>query len=130
MIVILTILFLSISFVFKAFMDTSDKGGFKKVFLNKSNSWLDKYKNPLQPYKYIPWYYFGTIKPEYRERFPFSSTALAFLTDFWHLSQFIFLNFLFISISINIGNDFYSMVSCFLGIRLLYAILFNLFYKN
>lgn len=36
-----------------------------------------------------PWYYLGAYKPKYVERFPFSSTALVFLTDPWHFFKWM-----------------------------------------
>ena len=39
---------------------------------------------------------FGILKPTYKERFPLSSTILVSYTDFWHLSQGIFLKLVLI----------------------------------
>jgi hypothetical protein len=57
------------------------------------NGWKGKWKtNPngsLVPGSETRhWWYFGTHLPKYSERFPFSSTALVFFTDWWHLSNF------------------------------------------
>lgn len=37
------------------------------------------------------WWYFGLYKPKFPEKFPFSATALVFLTDRWHFNQFMVL---------------------------------------
>jgi len=60
-------------------------------FLNTGKSWKNKWElsgegKLLSVEK--KWYYFG-IYPTYKERFPYSSTILVFLTDGEHLFQFI-----------------------------------------
>ena len=57
-------------------------------FPNSEEGWTAKWKYPLKDYK-PRWYYFGIIKPKYKERFPYSSTILVFLTDAEHFYQFI-----------------------------------------
>lgn len=37
------------------------------------------------------WWYFGLYTPKFPEKFPFSTTALVFLTDKWHFNQFMML---------------------------------------
>lgn len=118
------LLILGIAFIFKAIQDRSGKNGFKNSFWNASESWQLKYEMPLKR-NHKHWYYFGFIKPIYKERFPFSTTALVFLTDGWHLSQFFFLNLTFIAIAINTPFP----VLYFIVIRIIYAITFNSIYK-
>lgn len=64
------------------------------------DSWLKKYDwfNPLKSWVYkwktlggvrvictkAPWYYLWLYKPDYVEKFPYSSTILVFTTDGWH----------------------------------------------
>lgn len=67
------------------FLNTGNKG--------KGESWLNKWKlddegNPIPCIK-APWYYLGLFRPEYEERFIFSSTFFVFLTDAEHLFQFL-----------------------------------------
>ena len=50
------------------------------------DGWKAKWALPLQPYE-PRWYHFG-IKPKHRERFPYSSTLLVWVTDTEHLLQF------------------------------------------
>jgi hypothetical protein len=67
--------------------DASALNRFKTPYFNKKESWRFKYAQPLQ--KGNHWYYFNLYKPPYKEAFPLSATALVFLTDFWHLTQFV-----------------------------------------
>lgn len=121
---IYTFILLVFAFVAKAVMDISAKDGFKNDFWNKSESWQNKYQFPLiKNYKH--WYYFGLIKPIYKEWFPFSSTALVWVTDGWHLSQMIFLNCMFVALAINMD---YPLLD-YIAIRVIYSIVFNKFYK-
>ncbi len=120
---IATLVFVIISAIAKAFMDISSKDGFDNHFWNKTESWHNKYHMPLE--KKSHWYYFGIIKPIYKESFPFSSTALVFLTDGWHLLQFISLNTIIIAISINMEHVLVS----FIVIKAVHSIIFNTFYK-
>ena len=55
---------------------------------NSEQGWTAKWQYPLQDYT-PKWYYFGIIKPKYKERFPLSSTLLVWLTDAEHFYQFI-----------------------------------------
>ncbi len=81
--------------VANAFMDLSSEGRLKKK-MNKSESWKKKWKTPLTPGK-THWYHFGNIT-KYEEKFPYSSTFLVSLTDFWHLMKSIMLNVIFLSV--------------------------------
>lgn len=96
---ILILCFLSAGF--REAMEHSKESKFKSKFwgerlsnfLNTGKSWRNKYKKDgdgnLILIKKSPWYYFGLVTPEYKERFPFSSTMLVFLTDAEHLFQFL-----------------------------------------
>ena len=85
LIIITTVILTILAGVFNAKMDYIVHNGLD------SESWLNKwyliYKfgldERIKGYKH--WYYFGLYKPKYRERFPFSSTILVFMTDYWHL---------------------------------------------
>lgn len=71
------------------------------------DSWRRKYKSrmgkdvPRGSFDFIDapstWYY-NLFKIKYKEKFPLSATLLVWTTDFYHLSQFLFL--LFISLSV------------------------------
>ena len=59
------------------------------LFWDPKKSWVFKWCYPLHsPDK--KWYYFG-FYPEYRERFPYSSTILVWTTDAWHLFKALML---------------------------------------
>jgi hypothetical protein len=64
----------------------------------------------------------------FRERFPGSSTIFVFLTDAYHLFQFITLNSLILALSINIEP--YHWIINFIVIRIIYAIVFNGLYNK
>lgn len=128
MIIYITTILLFISFAAKAFMDTSAQDGFSKSWLNKTESWQNKYSLPLSP-NYKHWYYFGLLRTTYRERFIFSSTLLVILTNGWHLLQFIFLNCLFIALALNMGVSIYGAMFSYLIIRFIYSITYNSFYR-
>jgi hypothetical protein len=78
--------------LFNALMDLSSENIFKKDWWNKE-SWKNKWKldadGNLLPCT-VYWWYLWLYKPEYQERFPYSSTILVFLTDGWHFFQFLF----------------------------------------
>lgn len=73
-----------------------------------SESWKNKwywnitvqYGKHRLPYE-SKWYYFGLYKPEFKERFPFSSTILVFTTDKWHLFKWCMFLCIEVLISIN-----------------------------
>lgn len=59
------------------------------LFWDPKKSWVYKWCYPLKkPEK--KWYYFG-FYPEYKERFPYSSTILVWTTDAWHLFKALML---------------------------------------
>ena len=72
---VITMICLVSCMYFNARMDVSAIDGFENPWWNKSQSWENKWKNG---------------DPEQGERFFLSSTVLVFLTDGWHLSQFLF----------------------------------------
>ena len=100
MVGLVAIILLVLGGITKAFMDLSSEGNlpFKGYYWSKSDSWKSKWKTThtrlVTATKGDNWWYLGIIKPRYKERFPFSSTILVFVTDFWHLSQFFFLKFI------------------------------------
>lgn len=75
--------------------------------------------NAVQP----EWYYFGYL-PRYKERFPYSSTALVFLTDAWHLFKALMLMCIMLAV---VNHS--VMVSPFIDFILLYVTFtFTLFF--
>jgi hypothetical protein len=87
-----------------------------KYFWNTQLSWPNKWKNGFK---------------ELDEKFPFSSTILVFLTDGWHLMQFIFLNSLFTAFFLISLHDFsyYEAIIHLILLRALFSVTFELFFK-
>ena len=56
------------------------------------------------------WWYFGLYTPKFPEKFPFSTTALVFLTDKWHRTQFYMLKSFYFALSIAISNDIFTIL--------------------
>ena len=127
MLLITTSLLLLLAFVFKGIMDKSSEGKFASAFWNKTESWEYKYASPLT--KGTDWWYFGLHKTTYKEAFPFSSTLFVPFTDGWHLAQFVFLNSMFLALSINIANGLSAVCVAFVGIRIIYIIGFSIGHK-
>jgi hypothetical protein len=73
-----------------AFMDKSSENKFKNPKLNKGKTWEQKYATGLISYTKV-WYYPKFYKPNFKEKFMFSTTFLSFLTDPWHFAKFIFM---------------------------------------
>ncbi len=60
----------------------------KRMKWNTNQSWTNKWAAPW-PQPYVKrWYHFG-VYPKFKERFPYSSTLLVFLTDAEHIFQFL-----------------------------------------
>lgn len=87
---LIAFLLVTIAGIFDAFRDTL-KNKYEQSIFAKCNrqffdpkvSWRNKYKHR---------------KPTNGAAFPFSKTALVFLTDAWHLFQFVFLTLLAIGV--------------------------------
>lgn len=113
---VLAIIFQIIAFSAYSSMSTLQFHYYQSVFTNLNNqqfwnpllSWNNKYKNRNK-----------TNGPA----FPFSTNLLIFVTDGYHLMQFIFENSLFLSFAIYNNNSawYYN----FLEIRIIYGLVFN-----
>ena len=100
---------------------------FKKLnpeFWNPLESWKFKWKafesgtpgigTVLKPGT-SRWYYFGYV-PRYEERFPYSSTALVFLTDAWHLFKALMLGCIMLAVV-----NYSVLITPFIDFILLYV---------
>ena len=94
---------IAVSGMCKSLMDLSSEGNLntKDEYYIKSKSWKHKWKldstnEPIVATKTDNKCYLGIKRPQYVERFPFSSTILVSFTDFWHLIQHLFLSTLVI----------------------------------
>ena len=74
----------------------------------KSTEWKRKYNTSKKEGR--EWWYFGLYKPKHPEKFPFSTTILVFLTDRWHLSQFIMLRCFYILIAISLFKNIWIIL--------------------
>jgi len=86
-------------------------------FWNSEYSWQNKWRDG---------------KPELGEDYPFSSTLFVFLTDGWHLCQFIFLNTIFLALFFVALHDFSlreAIVNLIL-LRALFGLTFELYFKH
>lgn len=124
----LTLTLIIIAAVFNSVMDTL-KFRFQGSVFNRPKlmkffgpeSWRNKWHTPLPPSR-------GDGSPKYKERFKFSSTILVFVTDGWHLAQFLFLK------AMILGAVLYSpLVNCwvdFIIFSIVFSLTFELFYSR
>lgn len=115
---------------FKGRLDaTADTG-------KKTDTWKNKYQRTeagslVSTDKKDHWWYFGLYTPNYAEKFPFSSTALVFLTDDWHKYQFIMYRFLYMAISFGMGKGILMILFLsFVVFPLLMGICFEFSYNR
>lgn len=121
---------LAVAGYFKGRLDaTADTG-------KKTDTWKNKYQRTeagslISTDKKDHWWYFGLYTPNYAERFPFSSTALVFLTDDWHKYQFIMYRFLYMAISFGMGKGILMILFLsFVVFPLLMGVSFELSYTK
>ena len=77
------------------------------------------------------WWYLGLHTPKFPEKFPFSSTALVFLTDKWHMYQFLMLRCFYMSLSLTIsGNIFTFILLTFVIFPILVGVFFEPSYQG
>lgn len=89
---------------------------FSHRFWNSEYSWQNKWRDG---------------NPDLGEDYPFSSTLFVFLTDGWHLLQFIFLNSFFVALFLIALHDFSyreAIVQLIL-LRALFGLVFELHFK-
>lgn len=94
-----------------AIMDLSSEGLFPASWMNKNESWTNKWKHG---------------NPEEGERFLFSSTILVCFTDLWHFAQFVFHSSWQIAISIHFDCPIYV----FLFIKITFSAVFEIVYSQ
>lgn len=128
----ISIIFISIAGILNAFMDLSSENRFHNNKYNKTkgdNNDEDKWKQPLVLNNKRHWYYLGLMKPKYIERFPFSSTGLVFLTDWWHRFKSLMLICIFVSIVLYTPITKHIIVD-FIILHLTFSCSFELVYKR
>jgi hypothetical protein len=96
----------------------------------KNLEWDKKY-DLTKPGNTKHWWYFGLYKPKFPERFPFSATALVFLTDKWHFNQFLMLKCFQGAIAFLIaGNIFTWFLLTFAIFPFINGVVFELTYED
>ncbi len=118
----LVLIFLICSAICKGLLDAiADEG-------NKDLTWDNKYDLTKPNFK--PWWYLGLHQPRYREKFPFSSTALVFLTDAWHFSQFMMLRFIYLSITVGLSSSIIVvLLNSFIILPIIHGVFFQTVYE-
>lgn len=76
----------------------------RKIIVPKPEGGYYKRAEPIGP-PMSHWWYLGLIKTAYMERFPFSSTALVFLTDAWHFFNWMQYRCFHLAIVASIGVE-------------------------
>lgn len=82
--------------------------------------------------KSAPWYYLWIYKPQYVEAFPYSSTALVFLTDGWHFFNWVQYTCYQLAITFALLRFIFPVeffIVIFLTLKILQGIYFELFYR-
>ena len=92
-------------------MDLSSEDKFSKTWMNKNQSWKNKWKNGDK---------------EQGEKFIGSSTVLVGFTDLWHFSQLIFHSSWQLAIAIQ--TDY--ILIYFLSIKTLFSLMFEMSYRK
>ena len=110
----IVLILIAISGLFKGLMDKSSENRFKKDWYNKSKSWGNKWK---------------TIYPT-KERFWGSSRWFVFLTDGWHLFQFLMYRFNDAAIMVLTGLPWYYFVLGMIIIPTVRGLFFNITHKK
>lgn len=108
---VITITLIVLAAIFKALMDLSSEDRFNKSWWDKSTGWRNKYK---------------LGKVENGPAFPGSTTVLVFLTDGWHLFQFLFLSCIEMAIAIQFDQWWWY----FIGIKIILSGSFELIYSQ
>jgi hypothetical protein len=96
----------------------------------KDAEWVNKY-DFTKSGETKHWWYFGLYTPKFPEKFPFSATALVFLTDRWHFNQFMVLKCFQGAIAFLIaGNVFTWFLLTFVIFPFINGTIFELTYEN
>jgi hypothetical protein len=118
----LVVILLILSSIGKAIMDSLQFHFDRSIFNSLSNqywnpevSWRNKYKDG---------------DPTKGARFFGSTTFLVFITDGWHLSQFIFLNFFMLALVNYKYTSSYDSLIDFLLFSLIFKGVFEIFYSQ
>lgn len=96
----------------------------------KGTDWHNKY-NMTKPGTTKHWWYFGLYKPKFPEKFPFSTTALVFLTDRWHRWQFFMLRCFYLAVALFISANLLTvLILSFILFPIIVGAFFEPSYQN
>jgi len=121
--------------IINAFKDASAINTFNKDWWNKGRSWKMKWKlntwesAPIHNDK-RPWYYLWIYKPNYVEKFPYSSTILVSLTDGWHVLQLIQFTIIQLLIAFLLSSSILSFACYFVALKVTFSLVFEITYKK
>jgi hypothetical protein len=114
-------------------------GPFKKYRFFGLDSWKRKYKRApsrqgiVSAYDLYPapdnWYY-NTFKIDHEEKFPWSATALVFVTDGVHLFQWLFIKFILLALTLAYDNGFHFDWKWFLILWIGWSLSFSLVFAR
>lgn len=128
---ILAFIFLSLAIACRSCVELWNHGKLKWSKEDDSfwgeHSYTRKYANPFEPPK-ENWYY-RVFKIGYLERFPLSATVLVFLTDGYHLAQFMFFNFLSLSFAFALGFSWITLGLVWGGVHIIHTLLYKFLQK-
>ena len=123
---IFSILLVICAGVCNAAMDIYTQKHFKSIFSKIKGNWFaeDSWKNKYKNRDF-----------NQGEKFFGSTTFLVFITDFWHFAQFMWINFIFITLllyphNLLLENNILDILFAFICYRTLYLIVFNIFYER
>jgi hypothetical protein len=110
--------------------DLSALNRYGSSWWNKGKSWRNKWADPLIDGG-KPWYYLWAYKPKYKEKFPYSSTFLVYLTDGWHLLKFVKIRLSILSVFLfSTDHSFMEIVYMFLAVTVCFMLGFSLVYEQ
>ena len=118
MMIIISVILVIVAGIAKAFMDTLQfhyyemRWKLNPQYWNPEISWQNKYTWSKGKGKFFEWLLCG---------------PLVFITDGWHLMQFIFLNSIMIVPAI--VQPWWNPIIVFFVIRIIFGVLFSLFYN-
>jgi hypothetical protein len=136
---ILSLIFFTIAAIANAIQQTAEHHFEKSIFTRWPKFFgPDQWKNKYRTAKYGQIYsaennpYNRAFDLMYQEKFPFSATVLAFLTDSFHFFQFIRTTFIILAI---VTFDFplentWTMIKVFVLYRCIYSGVFELLYSK
>ena len=115
-------------------MDTIQFRLERSIFANNKwfkPDWKNKYKQPLTPGTKT-WYYIWLYKPVYKEKFPYSTTALVFTTDAWHFFQWVFLTCMQMGYTFIIYYLYglWWWIASIIAVKIMFGAIFELFYNK